>query len=345
MAITMQDVAREAGVSVATVSHVLAKRWDVPVRAATRERVLTAARRLNYQYNALAAGLRRGATRMVGIQLYSPELPALVRKIAVMEEVLREAGLYPFLGHVMDAGAEQQFFTLCAVQRVSGIVLTVPPRPENEPLVSRLMAEGAVVVSFEEVAHLPVPTVAVDRAGAVAMSVRHLYDLGRRRIAALCGYQHDLPRRQFHAAYQHTVTELALPRDAAAILDFDATVPFAAACEQAVARLLDRPEPPTAIIVTEEKIAMGVQCALRHRGRRVPDDIALLGWNGTEMSAYVDPPLTTLIHPAEAMGRRLGELFLTGLKDPTQIVGSRTTLPMELLVRASCGAGQPPRED
>ena len=106
MAVTMQDVANEAGVSVATVSHVLAKRRDVPVRAATRERVLTAARRLNYQYNALAAGLRRGATRMVGIQLYSPELPALVRKIAVLEQVLREAGLYPFLGHVMDEDAE-----------------------------------------------------------------------------------------------------------------------------------------------------------------------------------------------------------------------------------------------
>src|SRR5258707_709906 len=110
---TMRDVAREAGVSVATVSYVLARRADVAISLSTREQVLRAARQLNYRYNALAADLRRGATRVVGIQIYSLGVPILARKVAALERGLRGAGYYPFLCHATDLDAEQTFFKEC----------------------------------------------------------------------------------------------------------------------------------------------------------------------------------------------------------------------------------------
>jgi len=106
MAVTMQDVADEAGVSRATVSYVLSNRTDVTLRPSTREAVLRAVQKLNYRHNALAADLRRGSTRLVGIHTPPMSYPILERKIAALERRLREEGLYPFLCHVGDVDAD-----------------------------------------------------------------------------------------------------------------------------------------------------------------------------------------------------------------------------------------------
>src|SRR5436305_13093426 len=122
MPIGMRDVAREAGVSYTTVSNVLTQRPNVSINPVTRERVLRAAQRLNYRYNALAADLRRGATTTVAIQLPSLSNPILASKVAWLEQNLRKAGLFPFLCHTLDVETEQRFYEGCASRQVCGVV-------------------------------------------------------------------------------------------------------------------------------------------------------------------------------------------------------------------------------
>src|SRR5438309_1323058 len=110
MSVTMQDVAKEAGVSSATVSYVLTRRRGITISPSTREKVLQAARRLNYRHNALAADLARGTTRMVGVHVSGLGLPVVEQKLMALERRLREAGYYPMLCHCTDRDAEQTFF-------------------------------------------------------------------------------------------------------------------------------------------------------------------------------------------------------------------------------------------
>jgi DNA-binding LacI/PurR family transcriptional regulator len=337
MAITMREVAKEAGVSIATVSYVLAQRPDVAISRSTREQVLRVARRLNYRHNALAADLRRGATRMVGIHLYALGVPIVARKIAALERGLRAGGVYPFLCHAIDPDAEQTFFKECLSRRACGIVLTGRPGPASVLLLARLQAEGAVVVSFEPVPDLAVPYVTVDRAGGAEIAVRHLLALGHRRIGVVVGFTEHVGRG-FHEAYRQALTGGGVPFEPNLALDLIRDLSHYEEGDRAAHQLLALPQPPTAILTTDDAVAIGVMRGVQRQGRRVPEDVAVVGCDDLPAAAYDIVPLTTLAQPAEEGGTRLAELLIDGLKDPRRIMDVRTALPMRLVVRQSCGA-------
>lgn len=337
MAITMRDVAKEAGVSVATVSYVLAQRPDVAISRSTREQVLRVAQRLNYRHNALAADLRRGATRMVGIQLYSLGVPIVARKIAALEQGLRAGGLYPFLCHAIDPDAEQTFFKECLSRCACGIVLTGRPGPASLPLLERLQEEGAVVVSFEPVPDLAVPYVTVDRAGGAAIAVRHLLALGHRRIGVVVGFT-EQAGRGFHDAYRRSLAEAGVPFDPRLALDLVRELSHHEEGERAAQQLLALPAPPTAVLTTDDAVAIGVMRAVQRQGKRVPEDVAVIGCDDLPAAAYDIVPLTTLAQPAEEGGARLAALLIEALKESRRIADTRVALPMRLVIRQSCGA-------
>jgi DNA-binding LacI/PurR family transcriptional regulator len=333
----MREVAEAAGVSVTTVSYVLTERPDVAISASTRDRVQSAARRLNYRYNAHAADLRRGATRIVAIQIYSLEVSILARKVAALEGELRKAGYYPFLCHASDPEAEQAFFKECVSRRVRGIVLTAPPHPESYAPLRRLMAEGAVVVASEPIPDLLPPYVTVDRGGGAETAVRHLVTLGHRRIGAVIGFT-ARAREEFRAGYGRGLVGARIPFDPELVLAIEPDTPGYAAGARAAEWLMELAVPPTAVVTTDDEVAIGALRSLQQRGLRVPDDVALVGCDDIPAATYADIPLTTLAHPAEEVGSRLAQWLLEGIADPEQIAGRRVALPLRLVIRDSCGA-------
>jgi DNA-binding LacI/PurR family transcriptional regulator len=336
----MRDVAHAAGVSVTTVSYVLSRRPGVRISAATCNRVLREARRLNYRHNALAADLRRGATRLVGIQLYSLAVPILARKVSALERELRAAGFYPFLCHVLDAEAERAFYQECASRRVRGLVLTTPPSGDARLSVRQLMASRVPVVSTEPVPELGLPYVTVDRAGGAEIAVRHLLGLGHRRIAAVVGFT-DLAREQFIGGCHRALATAGLPWDPRLVLSIRSENGWYEAGAQAVEQLLRLERAPTAILTTDDEVAIGALRALQRHARRVPEDVAVIGCDDSAAAAYADVPLTTLAQPAEEVGTTLAELFIDAVADPERAAGRNVLLPMHLVVRASCGARLP----
>jgi LacI family transcriptional regulator, repressor for deo operon, udp, cdd, tsx, nupC, and nupG len=338
MRVTMRDVARAAGVSVTTVSYVLSRRSGVSISRPTCDRVLQEARRLNYRHNALAADLRRGETRLVGIQLYSLAVPIVARKVTALERALRAAGLYPFLCHVFgDVEAERAFYQECASRRVRGLVLTAPPSRETRPYLRQLIAGGVPILSTEPVLELGLPYVTVDRAGGAETAVAHLLGLGHRRIAAVVGFT-GRARENFVAGYRRGLDAARVTWDPALVLDIRSENGWYGAGVQAVERLLELREPPTAIITTDDEVAIGALRGLQRRGLRVPRDVALVGCDDDAAAAYADVPLTTLAQPAEEVGVTLARLFTDALEDPERVAGRAVMLPMKLIIRESCGS-------
>jgi DNA-binding LacI/PurR family transcriptional regulator len=337
--VTARDVAAEARVSTATVSYVLSNRPDKSISQSTRERVVQAARRLNYRHNAHAADLARGATRIVGICLPSVGYPILLRKLAALERGLRKAGYFPSVCHAMDLEAEQAFFDECASRCVRGLVLMSLRRSENHSDVRSLIAKGAVVVSSEPIPELDIPYVTVDRGAGAEAAVRHLLALGHQRIAAIEGFGGPLGR-DFLSGYCRGLAGGGVPFDAELVVELVRGGSAFEKGERTVERWFDRLASASAILTTDDEAAIGALRALRRRGRRVPDDVALVGYDDLPVAAYAEVPLTTLAQPAEAMGTRLAELFLEGLADPRQIVGQKIALPPRLILRESCGAAR-----
>jgi DNA-binding LacI/PurR family transcriptional regulator len=339
MPIGMREVAKAAGVSYATVSNVLSPRPGVNVTPGTRERVLRAAERLNYQYNMVAGDLRRGRSHAVAIQLRSLHVPILATKVATLEQRLREAGLYPFLCHTFDPVAEQQFYQECLGRRVGGVILATEPRPAARPYMARLVAEGILVVALEIIPDSSVPYVTVDRGAGATAAVNHLFSLGHRRVAMVNGFG-GRGRARFREGYRRALVDRGIPFDPGLVFDLPGAPSLPDAGAAIVEQWLALPDPITAVLLPDDEVAQGALWALDQRGVRVPDDIALVGYDDLPASAYARVPLTTLAQPAEAVGSRLAELFLEGLNDPEQIAGRGIELPPRLIVRESCGASR-----
>lgn len=336
----MRDVARAAGVSVATVSYVLTKRPGVSISQETSERVLREVQRLNYRHNALAADLRRGESRLVGIQLYSLAVPMLARKVTALEQALRQAGLYPFLCHTLDEDAERTFYNECASRRARGLVLTTAPSIDARRSLRLLLANRIPVVSTEPVPELGLPFVSVDRAGAAETAVRHLAALGHRRIGVIVGFT-GRAADEFVGGYRRALPAGGADWDPDLVVRLGPGGAWYQAGMRAVEQLLELERPPSAILTTDDEVAIGALRSVQRRGMRVPEDVAVIGCDDAPAAAYADVPLTTLAQPSAQVGAQLAQLFLEGLEDPERIAGRAVLLPMELIVRDSCGGRAP----
>lgn len=330
---TIRDLAREAGVGVGTASRVLS--GHPHVAPATRARVQAAMERLGYRPSRVARALSKGRTQVLEVLV-----PLFTRYFYV--EVLRgiEAALaatdYSLVIRTIERAADRDraFADPCPRGHADG-VLIVSLLPTAE-LIERLARAGcpAVLVDAEDAR---LPSIAVDHAAAAALAVHHLIALGHRRIGLI-----DHPEDPFapvypggrYQGYRRALVEAGIaPRpEYELITDFSPEGGGAA-----LERLLALAEPPTAVFVGSDTQAIGVLDTARRHGMRVPDDLAVVGYNDIELAQYLG--LTTVRIPMREMGRRGVELLLTLLAtDSPPPAAAR--LPAELVVRRTCGAAR-----
>ncbi len=336
---TAEDVARLAGVSRTTVSLVLNGVSGIRIRAETRQRVLEAAARLNYRPHAGARHLVRGRSEVIAfVMRQTPDqifadafLPEVLRGLS---GTLREASLHLLIFPLSPDQAPEETALLLQERRVDGMILS-GPRFEDQEWLERWGQEIPVVL-LGHLAGSALPSVDVDNAQAAAMATRHLLGLGHRRIGLITNaplsYTASYER---WLGYRRALEEAGVPYDET-LVAFGAFTPASGAA--AMERLLALPDPPTAIFVASDVVAFGALQAARRRGLRVPQDLALVGFDDVPLAAYVDPPLSTVHLPAEDLGREAGRLLLQWIQEgrpPT----TRIRLATGLIVRQSCGAG------
>ena len=333
MTATIADVAERAGVSTATVSRVLAGVGRA--RPETQARVLEAARQLDYRPSEVARSLKRRSTQTLGLiitDIENPYFPQLVRSV---EDAARAAGFSVLLCNAADdPDREASYLDLLVDRRVDGLIvaasnlgarqgewLTAPPIP--------------VVLVNTEAPKAGLPTIMSDNTGGARLATEHLLALGHHRFGYLMPPPRNVDAPSRLAGVQAALRDAGCPDDALTIADGDALV---GGGEAAAIDLLDRAPDTTAIVAYNDLMAIGALRALRQRGRRVPADTSVVGFDDVPVAAYVDPPLTTIAQRTEEMGRWAVER-LVGIDGAggAGVGGASVKLAVDLRIRESTG--------
>lgn len=325
----IQAVARQAGVSTATVSRYLSGE-----RVRSHERVAAAIEALDYQPSRTARGLRMGRHLAVGVvvpDITNPFFAAVTRGI---EEVITPAGLQVVIANSSESVAREAELVRDLERRVDGILLA--PATETDVVPSRLVASGTPVVFVDRLVTSSgdFDCVEVDNAAGARLAAEHLLDLGHRDIALVSGPQSCTPGRKRHEEFLAALAQRGLtpPPEHLEIADFTE-----AGGAAAMERLLDLPERPTAVFVANNLMVVGALKVIRARGLRIPEAISVIGFDDLDLGALLDPPLTVIDRPTLAQGAAAGRLMLARLDQPERPCES-LTLPVELVVRGSTAA-------
>jgi LacI family transcriptional regulator, galactose operon repressor len=335
MGVTIIDVAREAGTSKSTVSNVL--HGDPHVARETRARVLSAIDRLGYRPNRAAQNLVRGTTHAIGIvvsDLLNPFYPRLIQSI---DESAKAMG---FTTVLVEAEFDIPDRIAEAERLLSGLVdgILFAASWGAPDSVTRLQASGvpfAVVTSRPSGADVDY-VVVDDRLGA-GTAIDHLLGLGHRRIGHIMGAEPDSSMDDRRAGYVAALEAAGIARDDRLIVQATRRTDLLLDCEAAVEQLLAVDPAPTAIFCANDAIAMQVLGLIERRGRRVPEDISVVGFDDAPMAGHPRIALTTIAQPiAEIAGRATAWVIDRG-HDGTGPAPLRVVLPAPLIVRATSG--------
>ena len=307
---SLRDVAQRAGVSLATASRV-ASGADA-VRQETRERVEEAMRDLLY----VPPG-RKPATGAIGLlvpELTNPIFPALAQ---AMEARATEAGLATILCNTTAAAfREADYVHMLLDRRVDGMIFIsceMTHLAGEHGHYARLVADGARLVFVNGALEaLDVPSVSVDERHAGYLATRHLIALGHRRIGFVAGPADYLPTREKGAGREEALRQHGISPDG--LVSHGDFTHEGGRC--AARQLLQRADRPTGVICSSDVIAIGVIREARELGLRVPDDLSVVGFDGIEAAAWVDPPLTTIEQPIDEIASTAVEQLQTVIAEP-----------------------------
>jgi LacI family repressor for deo operon, udp, cdd, tsx, nupC, and nupG len=327
---TIRDVAEAAGVSIATVSREL---HGLPrVSEATRQRVLAAAAELRYVASPSAASLASGQTNAIGVVAPFVNRWYFAAIVHSAEERLRKAG-YDLLLYSLgtDSHERRRAFSGTLLRKRVDAVLVLGLHPTAEEVAALSAVGGPVAVVGASVPGWA--SVRIDDEGAARCAVRHLLDLGHRRIGFIGG---DDPLHTAMPADRRRGYRTELAAASLSVLpELEAVGGFTVSGgHAAAARLLELAEPPTALFAASDEMAMGAVQAARHAGLRVPQDLSVIGIDDHEMAELLE--LTTVAQPVVAQGVLAAEMILAALGEPDQPLPS-VTVPTALVVRGTTG--------
>ena len=331
MAVTIQDIANQLNLAPSTVSKALN---DYPhIAPTTRDRVLQAARELNYVPSAAARNLRRRRTEKIGFSFSYPfsVMSDYVSGLIAGAVTAAEKQGYNLTIYPLQNDQLKQLTQICRAREVDGLLLLGRPQMA-ETTIPLLKQEGIpfVVVGRwpqdEEVSFVKPD----DHSGAQAVT-RHLIELGHRRIGFTTRPSMGVTSRDRFAGYQQALSEAGIPLDESLIVEtsFEPESNY-----QAMNQLLDLADPPTAVFAIHDLVAVDCLQAATDRDLRVPEDIAIAGFDDWRVSLTTRPPLTTVHVPLENMGMNAMDILLKQISNPTR-PPERLVLPIELIIRQS----------
>lgn len=328
--VSMKHVADMADVSVSTVSHVVNETRHVS--PPTRERVLDAIDALDYTPNAIARGLRRNETKTIGLIIPDNSNPFFGEIARGAEDAGYRHGYSVILcNSADDIQRELSYLEALVSKKVDGIVfIAVGLSAEHiQPVIER---GTPVVIVDRKLAGVEAGRVLADNYKGGYEATRHLLDLGHERIACIIGPSELTPSSDRVHGYRVALEEAGLKFDERLVMKGDFTYRGGI---QGANRLMQLPEPPTAIFVCNDTMCIGALRALRERGLRVPDDVSLVGFDDIALAAFAHPSLTTVRQPKYEKGEMVVERLIDRISDdePEQI--EEILLDVELIIRES----------
>ena len=319
---TLDEVAVRAGVSRATVSRVIN---DSPrVSPEAREAVLSAVAELRYVPNRMARSLVTRRTDTVALVLSEPDTrlfsdPFFARIVRGLSAALGRTDINLVLLTAGDAREQEKVGRFVRQGHVDGVILM---SLHSDDLLPDVLAEAGVplVLCGRPLDDRPVSYVDADNLGGARVATEHLLGLGRRRVVTISGRADMVAGRDRLTGWREVLTGAGLDAGPALVAEGDFTEAGGA---RAMAQLLDRVPDLDAVFAASDPMAVGALRVLRAAGRRVPEDVAVVGFDDADVAQTCDPPLTTVAQPLADMTQQMAELLMAQVDQTTDTVERR----------------------
>lgn len=330
---TVADVARLAGVGAITVSRVV--NGNGYVSTEKRKQIKAAIKKLGYRPNQAARVLKGNRARMIGLIVPDLSDPFFGMCAAAVEEFAVQHGYMTLIvASQKNAEVEKNEVDMMASQNIAGLII-VPSLP-NDRLEALASSEIPIVAVDRPLAGLPADEVVVDNLGGGRMAVEHLVWHGHRKIACI-GYDKNFYSiRQRIQGYTNVLKAAGLKPD---IYDEASTPEEVSKIIHSWIRLKDR---PSAVFSLNNVTTLRVLQSIKEEGFTIPDSMALVGFDDFSLAPLLSPPLTAIRQPAQVLGRQAAKLLLERIEnaaDTLERTGIKIVLPVELIIRMSCGCG------
>lgn len=336
MAATLKDIAKAAGVSVTTVSLVLRANPHPMISAKTRERVLLVAGELNYRHNLHARALRMGKSQLIGLLMFNLEIPIAIAKLEAIDNLVWTKGYRSLIRHAGGhSDMEPQLIEEYSGGAVEGLIIVQPTPGLTARTLEALVCDMIPVVTLEPISGVSADCVTVDRMHGAYVAMKHLLELGHRRIGLLHADPTDMHVAPRLKGYRKALTEFGLSVCPELLVEAKLSYDGGYA---AVRELLARNTGVTAIFCNNDEIAIGSMKAIQEAGLRIPEDMAVIGFDNIEAGAYAPVPLTTVAQPIEELAVQAVELLFSRLDGTAKKVNPEMIrLKPYLVIRDSCG--------
>ncbi len=330
---TIREIAKRAGVSIATVSNVIT--GAVRVSPALRERVEQAVAELDYHPNDIARSLKMNRTRLLGMvisDITNPFFPQLVR--GAEDAAVEHDYLLITFNSDDRVERERKIFSVLRSRRVDGVLLVVAPDQGDSSHLDNLLRSGIRIVCLDRLpTGVEVDSVSVDNRAAAKECVEHLFSVGRQRVAIVAGPSTLQTARERFEGYRLALTTAGVTFDPELVFEGDFRADSGYELGRRALSLADRPD---ALFVSNNTMAMGVLRAVEDLGLRCPEDVAIALFDDLPFLYAFRPHLTAVSQPAYLIGKKGVELLLDRIEGRIDRPGPvHLTLKTELKIRES----------
>ena len=329
---TMEEISKIAGVSLATVSRTIHS--PHLVRKETRERVNRAIRKLNYVYNATAGDLSRMRSSIVGVIIPTAQSLVFSTTLFAIQEAAQENNFSLIAGSSKyDTQTELRLLQQFQERRLAGIILTGFILGQKHLIKDLIKSGMPCVVIWDKLDDPDLSYVGFDNFRATYSITEYLVSIKHRRIGLIIGPYTKVERvKKRLDGFKAALDKYNIPYDAALVIEKEPTLLDG---KEAMSRLLSLPVRPTAVLAASDTLALGAMAAARDMGVRIPEDVSVAGFDDIEVASYSNPPLTTVRVPAYDIGKIAFRILLDMVNGRNNEV-QQYCLDTSLIIRGSC---------
>jgi LacI family transcriptional regulator len=331
--VTIYDLAKELNFSTSTISRALKGHKSISEK--TTLKIKECAEKMGYRPNSLAASLRNNKSKTIGIMISRINRPFISSLISGIEESARNAGYNVIISQSNDRYSDEVSNTKAFYDsRISGLVVSLSMETKKLNHFQQFLDSRIPIVFVDRVPEkLEVYRVVIDNYSAGYKATQHLIEQGCKRIAHFAGAQHLNVYRDRKKGYLDALIDNNIPIDKKLIKNFN-SLSFEEG-EKAANKLLDMTNPPDGLFSANDTAAVSAIMCAKKRGVKIPEELAIIGFNDDPISSIVEPGLSTISHPAIEMGKISAEKILEHLQNFKKKTTNITILDTELIIRDS----------
>ncbi len=329
---TMKDISRESGVSIATVSRAI--HFPHLVRPETRERIYLVMNKLNYVYNATAGDLSRNRSSIIGVIIPTSKSLIFSSSLLALQEIAQENNYSLIVGSSKyDTRIERKLLQQFRERRLAGMILTGFVIGQESSIKEIVDSGMPCIVIWDKLDAGDLSYVGFDNFRATYAMTEYLVGLRHRDIGLIIGPYSKVERVSKRLdGFKAALASHGLTFHPEWVLEKEPTLMDG---KEAMNTLLSLPERPTAVFAASDTLALGAMAAIREAGLRIPEDISLAGFDDVDVAAYCNPPLTTIRVPAYEIGLKAMKILLEMVNNPAT-PAQRYCMDTSLIVRGSC---------